>query len=782
MHSLFYRNQNLNSYIVFNTHPILTFLILILYILKLNTAELTIYDSSNNEIKTYENIDIMGIHKPAYGVSGQLFIASFVKPNNDKDDACKIINLPLIEEDTILVVPFHDAYNVGCMSYSDIIKSNNWEYNDDVDIPSSKVPNDDNDDGSREQDKVPKETVNAPKTPDDPINNKNPPDTTPADKNPPDDTPKDTNPDNTPKDTPKDTNPENTPKDTTTDKTPKDTTTDNTPKDTTTDNTPKDTTTDNTPKDTTTDNTPKDTTPDTTSRDSTSTATTPTDKSTPEPTKDKIIELEVSANIPPVETKVKVGLRRRQDISFKYIPKVIVFTSTNEGEPGIKEFSSGDRGVLEKSIPGLTLLKHEDISELKEIRNEISRAKITSGQSKWYDLVTSSSWIALSVIMGIIYVIIIIVSTFLLVSYYKKFGFAVKNIKFYIYPGIALVCILGIIILTVDPGNIHEERISLFAHAFISNSKDLLLFIIFTILEIQWKKAASIICQTHQHYSKHTTILSKIYSYILSFCITVFMFGFLIKTLSFLNTTTTWFKSIIKLAYVLESVSVGFVGIEFILFGVYIFTALRKKVQRQNLRYKRKVTAVKVLIMNISFAFAILLFVVTESLQFLIPTIVNLWLHLALGNIGTVVACIIIMIVLQDEIIGKHLQLAKTNRNFDNMNDHDIRSSSSDSSSSIDVTSIATPETMTINRLSLDAPPVSTLSTPRHSLSSPRPSLSSTRPPRNLTTIVELPLERNMSTFSSTNSETSSNRLFHQRLHSNTSMLLHTYLNNLNDF
>ncbi|CAG8620961.1 13384_t:CDS:1, partial [Funneliformis caledonium] len=534
-----------------------------------------------------------------------------------------------------------------------------------------------------------------------------------------------------------------------------DTTTDNTPKDTTTDNTPKDTTTDNTPKDTTTDKTPTDTTPDTTPIETTKTDT----SAPPEPTKDNIINVEVSAKIPPVETKVKVGLRKRQDTTFKFIPKVIVFTSMNEGEPGIKEFYSGDRDVLEKSIPGLTLLKYEDIYELKEINTEIARAKITSGKSKWDDLVTSPSWITWSVIMSIIYVIIIIVSTFLLVNHFKQFGFIVRNIKIYCYPGITFVCIMGIIKLTIDP--IHEAAIDLFACALINHSKDLILFIIFTILEIQWKKAASIICQTHQHYSKHASNLSKIYSYILSFCIMMFISGFLVKTLSFLNTATTWFKIVIKLSFTLEYVSIGLVGIEFILFGSYIFTALRKKVQRQRLRYKRKVTAIKVLIMNISFAFAIVFFVVTDALQFLIPTVVNLWLHLVLGNVGTAIACIIIILVLQDEIIGRNLQLANnTNRNFNNFNDNynrDNRSSHSYSSSSssmnrssIEVTSTVTQDMISINRLSLDAQPVSTLSSPRlsissprPSISSPRPSLSSTRPPRNLTTIVELPSIRN---------------------------------------
>ncbi|CAG8733337.1 11593_t:CDS:2, partial [Funneliformis mosseae] len=423
----------------------------------------------------------------------------------------------------------------------------------------------------------------------------------------------------------------------------------------------------------------------------------------------------VSAKIPPLETKVKVGLRKRQDTTFKFIPKVIVFTSMNEGVPGIKEFYSGDRDVLEKSIPGLTLLKYEDIYELKEINTEIARAKITSGKSKWDDLVKSPSWITWSVIMSIIYVIIIIVSMFLLVNNFKQFGFIVRNIKIYCYPGITFVCILGIIKLTIDP--IHEAAIDLFTCALISHSKDLILFIIFTILEIQWKKAASIICQTHQHYSKHASNL------------------------------------IIKLSFTLEYVSIGLVGIEFILFGSYIFTALRKKVQRQRLRYKRKVTAIKVLIMNISFAFAIVFFVVTDALQFLIPTVVNLWLHLVLGNLGTAIACIIIILVLQDEIIGKNLQLANnTNRNFNNFNDNynrDNRSSHSYSSSSssmnrssIEVTSTVTQDMISINRLSLDAQPVSTLSSPRPSISSPRlsissprPSLSSTRPPRNLTTI-----------------------------------------------
>jgi hypothetical protein len=359
-------------------------------------------------------------------------------------------------------------------------------------------------------------------------------------------------------------------------------------------------------------------------------------------------------------TDTPVGLRKRQNQeNYGYIPKVVVFSSMNGGEPGIKELYNGDRSILKASIPGLTLLKYEDITQIKKSNDKIDHAEISSGDGKWYGLVTSPSWVAWSVIMSLIYGIIIIVTTQLLIAHYNKCGFTIKHIQYYCYPGIALICIFGIILLLVDPGDVYEDRLSLFSRSLITNLKALMLMIFFTILEVQWKDAASMICQTHNHHYKRILIhLNKLFSYILAFCIFIFISCFFIKTLSFLDTTTSWFNLIIKLSYILESISIGLLGIEFVLFGSFIISAINKKCRESRLRYRKSWTDVKTLIMSISCISAVIFLILSGAVQFLLPTLVNFWIQLILGNIATATSCIIIIVVLQDEIIGKHRQMA----------------------------------------------------------------------------------------------------------------------------
>ncbi|RIA90443.1 hypothetical protein C1645_805736 [Glomus cerebriforme] len=502
----------------------------------------------------------MGIDKANYGtVTGKLLIASFIEPKNSNDDACKINNLPLNEEISILVIPFQDAYDVGCRSYSDIIKSNNWEINqnnannynipknlppetpngaqpggDNINnglpnnngaqippqqqnygnpnnnnninnIPNGKGFNDNN--NVKNNDNVPNPPINQPKQipPDNQLgqnpppnnqqlpNNPNPPNNQPA-PNAPNNQP---NPNpipnipnvpvnipnipnvpvnipnipnvpvnipnipNVPVDVPKvtaDGVPVNVPK-VTADGVPVNVpsvTADSVPVNvpSVTDIVPVSVpTVTNINVPTATDIVPI-SVPSVTnipaasqSSSSQTTANSPTATSSA-----PLVTANANVNTPVANANVSVGLRKRQE-QYTPIPKVLVFSSMNGGEPGIKEIYSGDRDVLKGSIPGLTLLKYSDIAQLKKVNDQIDHGEISSGRGKWYNLVTSPSWVAWSIIMSIIYTIISIITIHKLISHYHNCGFSLKNVKYFCYP------------------------------------------------EIEWKKAASKICQTHNYHN-----------------------------------------------------------------------------------------------------------------------------------------------------------------------------------------------------------------------------------------------------------------------------------------
>ena len=140
MQSILHRNKTYIPYLAFNIHPAIAFLLLILF-LKLSTAKLTVYDSSNNEISSYDNVDFMGIDRVGYGtVTGKLLVAKFANPKDISPDPCKVTNLPTNGEVAIIVIPFKEAYDAGCSSFADIITSNHWKKEKGGNKASTNVP------------------------------------------------------------------------------------------------------------------------------------------------------------------------------------------------------------------------------------------------------------------------------------------------------------------------------------------------------------------------------------------------------------------------------------------------------------------------------------------------------------------------------------------------------------------------------------------------------------------------------------------------------------------
>lgn len=77
---------------------------------------LKLYDNFNNELTSFYNVDVPNINNASYEkITGNLFVASF----NNKYDPCKISEVP--NNITVLIVPFQQAFDLGCDSYANIL-------------------------------------------------------------------------------------------------------------------------------------------------------------------------------------------------------------------------------------------------------------------------------------------------------------------------------------------------------------------------------------------------------------------------------------------------------------------------------------------------------------------------------------------------------------------------------------------------------------------------------------------------------------------------------------
>lgn len=79
------------------------------------------------------------------------------------------------------------------------------------------------------------------------------------------------------------------------------------------------------------------------------------------------------------EMNNKIIMRKRGE-SISGVPQVILFTSMNNGDPGIKEPFAVDRGLFKDFKVGVTLLLRNDMLHLESLTSTIDHVVITSGK------------------------------------------------------------------------------------------------------------------------------------------------------------------------------------------------------------------------------------------------------------------------------------------------------------------------------------------------------------------------------------------------------------------
>jgi hypothetical protein len=132
-------------------------------------------------------------------------------------------------------------------------------------------------------------------------------------------------------------------------------------------------------------------------------------------------------------------INQKRDLS-SYAPKIIIFSSSHNGIPGIREQYYGNINIFKSATLSLTLLSIEDGDKLIEIANEIAYVEITTEQGPWLGFLKSQSWRIFSIIMGVLYFLLVMITMFLFPRTYMNLGCALLNPKFWIYPGLGITC------------------------------------------------------------------------------------------------------------------------------------------------------------------------------------------------------------------------------------------------------------------------------------------------------------------------------------------------------
>ncbi|CAB4374598.1 unnamed protein product [Rhizophagus irregularis] len=347
-----------------------------------------------------------------------------------------------------------------------------------------------------------------------------------------------------------------------------------------------------------------------------------------------------------IEDKVKEFIINQKRDVTSYTPKIIIFPSSHNGIPGIREQYNGNINILKTSTLSLTLLSNEDSDKLIEIANEITYVEITTDQGPWITFLKGQSWKTFSIILGVFYLLFAMLMMFLFPRTYMNLGCALLNPKFWVYPGLGITCACSFVILEIDPGDIEQDKISIFTREILCDIKSFFLTISYTILHISWKTISKKICIEKRYYS--FPIIHTIYKIIQPISALTFIVCFILRAV-YESKSKLMTINLLRIAYIMESIALGLIGLGLFLFGTFIILALKRLQRTERNNY------LKILFITLLLVISIVFYIGSKYFTFLVLTVENFKLDQISNNVMIVFCCLTMIFVLEDKLIGHYL-------------------------------------------------------------------------------------------------------------------------------
>ncbi|GBC07516.1 hypothetical protein RclHR1_07500001 [Rhizophagus clarus] len=361
------------------------------------------------------------------------------------------------------------------------------------------------------------------------------------------------------------------------------------------------------------------------------------------------------------EMNNKIIMKKRVE-STSGIPQVILLTSMNNGDPGIKEPFAIDRDLFKNFKVGVTLLLKNDMLHLESLTSTIDHVSITSDIGPWMRLIHSQDLLAWTINWGVTFGAIFVFTIYSIICFLDLWDFSPNNPNIYILPGIAFSSLVSLIILVVDPDNV-RERFSLVGFTLLSEFNYLILCSLYVILSFSWVKAAREITLFDIRLSSVVRISTRIYRHVLYLNILLISITFIFRILERTNSNI---ENIFIPSIIWEIVFIILMNIGFLLFGIFIIFALatdREVKQKigESLIFKfsnkaDKEKAIKVfiilVILMLSFSFLTISNVFASSLS---PTVSNFWKSRTTKDSSTSLSMISMLFLLRSKSFSRYL-------------------------------------------------------------------------------------------------------------------------------
>ncbi|CAI2170626.1 12893_t:CDS:2 [Funneliformis geosporum] len=170
-------------------------------------------------------------------------------------------------------------------------------------------------------------------------------------------------------------------------------------------------------------------------------------------------------------------------------PRIIIFTSMNGGDPGIREKFYGDFEILSKAKSNLALIRISDATKVSKLKPKTSFVEFISDKGPWMELFESKELKIWCILFGIFYSSIIISSFSLFVLAIKKYHCALTNPRLWLFIAIIICACIFLSMLEYDPWAMRSNHLSELMYESIVTTGYYVLCLSYAIFLFPWIKA-----------------------------------------------------------------------------------------------------------------------------------------------------------------------------------------------------------------------------------------------------------------------------------------------------
>ncbi|CAG8455910.1 13832_t:CDS:2 [Funneliformis caledonium] len=373
----------------------------------------------------------------------------------------------------------------------------------------------------------------------------------------------------------------------------------------------------------------------------------------------------------------------RDDVST---PKVIIFSSMNGGDPGIRDKYYGDFKILSKAKSNLALIRRSDAKKVSKLKPKTSFVEFISETGPWMELLESKELKIWSILFGILYSSIIISSFSLFVLAIKKYKCAPTNPRLWLFIAIISCACIFLSMLEYDPWAMRSNHLSELKYESIVMTGYYVLCLSYAIFLFPWIKATKNLSEEVIYRIELVQKLCRIFQFGIIIAILLKTGSIIFYLFRFSSMKFIIPSKILQLIFmILEGLFCLITMLIFGIFGTIIFfarmheqrliRALRKRRRPNNdvpsQPSARQARVDKEIITSLTLTILLIISLLFITLQkvtiYLSVTIQSFWITRITFDVSNIFCSLVLLFGLHSNTIGKYSHMTYTGSSDENV-------------------------------------------------------------------------------------------------------------------